>query len=305
MIRNNTLGARSSGLLVGLLFAVCCGAAYLFGLYSHSRNLWPVEALRGLHRGPTAGTYDAVGGLVAYPGKVEVACPPQTSDTAIILAIGQSSITNSGAKRITTAYPDRVLNYFNGKCYVAASPLLGASGEDGEYLTLMADKLVRDGRYKTIVLISSGVGGTAISRWQADGDLNDRLLAMLAGLQHGYKVTEMLWHQGENDFANSTSAKVYRRSFLSLLESLRRRGIDAPVFAAISTKCGPSWVPNNPTATAQRELVAEGFVRLGADTDNLLTAADRQLDDCHFNESGQTKTATAFAEAIETLRQGR
>lgn len=299
MDKRNARHVRLKALLSGLVLTACCGSAYLFGLYSYALNLWPVERLRSLQYERRLGTVDAVGGLVAYPGKVEVACPPQASDTAVILAIGQSNSANYGTNRVTTAYPDRVLNYFNGKCYVAASPLLGATGEGGEFLTPMADKLVRDGRYKTVILVAAGVGATTIFRWQRDGDLNDRLLAMLAGLRRHYKLTEIIWHQGENDFDESTSSKLYRAAFLSLLDSLRQHGGDAPVYVAIATRCGPHWVANNPVAAAQRGLVEDRIVRLGADTDSLLTSADRQRDDCHFSDSGQAKTAAAFAEAIE------
>jgi lysophospholipase L1-like esterase len=278
-----------------LTLIACCAAAFGLGALSQALGLLPVGSLL---RARSLGTYDADGRLVAYPGKIDVACPPQTGDAAVILAIGQSNIANSGSTRTTTAYPDRVLNYFQGKCYVAASPLLGASGEGGEFLTPMADRLVKNGRYRTVILVPLGLSSSPVARWQRDGDLNEQMLAALAGLPGGYKVTQVLWLQGESDLAASTSAKVYRASFLSLLESLRRQGVDAPVFIAIATKCRAALSPGNPVAAAQQGLVSDGIVRLGADTDRLAGDADRR-DGCHFNEAGQNKVAASFADAIE------
>ena len=60
-----------------------------------------------------------------YAGKIEVQCPKQTQRTAVLLIAGQSNAANSAAQRHETRHPDRVLNFMGGRCYVAASPLLG------------------------------------------------------------------------------------------------------------------------------------------------------------------------------------
>ena len=86
---------------------------------------------------------------MGYAGKIEIQCPEQTRGTAVILIAGQSNAANSGAQRHNTRYPDRVLNFAGGRCYVAASPLLGSNGFAGEYWTLMADQLI-DAELSTI-----------------------------------------------------------------------------------------------------------------------------------------------------------
>lgn len=294
---------------LALLLAVTFVCAYLFGLYSYSREVWPVDIVRQLKRWadpPRAdvGQYDPSKRLIAYPDKTGVACPAPAETTAVILAIGQSNAANAGAKKITTRYPDRVFNYFDGKCYVAASPLLGATSEGGEFLTLLADELIAAGTYRGVIIAAAAHGGSPVSRWRRNGDLNERLLSTLKTLPSGYKVTEVVWHQGERDFELMTPADLYAASFNSLVETLRESGVDAPVFAAIATWCGKTnWTADNPTANGQRAVIDNRRIFLGADTDALLGTADRREDKCHLSESGQTKTATAYAQAIKAYRR--
>jgi hypothetical protein len=304
----NTRGSERTILRLvslGLAFAAVAIGSYLFGLYSYPRALWPASKLRGLgDSARTAGVRDDYGRLVAYPGKIEAACPAQTERTGVLLAIGQSNVANHAAARITTRHGRKVLNFFAGKCSIAASPLLGATGDGGEFLTMLADRLVDDGVYDTVIIVPAGVGGTPISRWQAGGDLNAMLTMTLRELAGRYRVTDVVWHQGESDFANATTSEAYAAAFASLVATLAQDGVVAPVFSAVATRCGPSWRADNPVARAQRGLAADGRIHVAADTDALLAPEDR-YDECHFSESGQRKTATAYATAIRRFRQPR
>ena len=305
---NNGASKTRKVLIVICLTLITLSSAYLFGSYSYPRNIFPIDLIRTLKNKSNIsaelgnGQYDEFGRLVAINGKKEVACPAQRSDTGVLLAIGQSNSANHADKKITTQYPNQVFNYYDGKCYVAASPLLGATGEEGEFITLLADKLIENGAYKAIVIISSGISGTPIARWQADGDLNQMLLDTLAPIKK-YKVTDVVWHQGESDFSNSTSTKVYEKSFLSLKDSLRTGGIKAPFFIAVASKCGnnPLWKASNPTAIGQKNLEDKNQIFLAVNTDELLESDDRRSDFCHFSETGQLKTATAYADKIKKI----
>ena len=286
----------------GLILAGVGVAFYLFGLYSYPRALWPSNVLRGLGDNVrSAGVRDDFGRLVAYPGKIEQPCPAQAERTGVILAIGQSNVANHAAGRVTTRHGNRVLSYFNGKCHISASPLLGATSNGGEYLTILADRLVDDGVYGTVIIVSSGIGGTPISRWQRNGDLNAMLMNTLRDLSPRYKVTDVIWHQGESDVANATTTEGYTAAFASLVASLTENGVDAPIYTSVSTRCGPSWNADNPIARAQRSLARDKRVLVAADTDALLAPEDRD-DTCHLSESGQRKVATAYARAIRNVR---
>lgn len=284
--------------LAGLAFVAVAIASFLFGVYSYPRGLWPVSMLRGLGDAVRdRGTRDDFGRLISYPGKIDVACPPQDGHTAVILAMGQSNVANHADRRETTRHGRAVVGYFEGKCHIAESPLLGATSDGGEFLTMLADRLVDDGLYRTVVIVSMGVGGSPISRWAPHGDLNASLSASLRRLATDYRVTHVIWHQGETDFANATAAATYTAAFASLGGTLQEAGVAAPIFTAVATRCGTPWVADNAIARAQRRLADGQRVFLAVDADALLNPEDRS-DGCHFSESGQRKVATAYAAAI-------
>jgi hypothetical protein len=302
--RSHLSALRCLGFSGITIVAVAIGS-YLYGLYSYPRGLWPASALRGIGDAVRhAGTNDDYGRLIAYPGKISVACPAQTADTAVLLAIGQSNVANHAARRVSTLYGRGVINYFDGRCHIAASPLLGASSNGGEFLTLLGDRLLDHGLYKNVVVVSSGIGGSPISRWAKGGDLNAMLVATLSQVAKDYRVTHVVWHQGESDYARATTSDVYEAAFGSLVTTLTANGVDAPIYVSISTRCGTPWSAVNPVAEAQRRLADERRVFLAADTDTLLESGDR-YDDCHFAESGQGKVAAAYAAAIKRSRSPR
>ena len=292
-----------------IILAIIIGmfAAYVFGAFSYSRGLWPIELLLELKKSTIPrlqGKYDEFGRLVEYPNKQPVPCLKQTTDTAVLLVMGQSNSANHAQKKFTTQYPGKVVNYFNGRCFAAASPLLGASGEGGEFITPLADQLIENGSYRQVIIIASGIGNTGVFRWQRDGDLNDMLLQVIRPLQNDYAITHVIWHQGEFDYVYRTSAKNYQQSFHSLVQTLRENAVDAPILISIASQCGPNadWREVNPTTEGQRQLIDHQNIFLGVDTDTLLSSADRQTDGCHWAESGQLKVADALATAIKNLR---
>lgn len=289
-----------------ILILVLLILAFKLGYEAKSAKIFPISEWTFGSSAPfnnPTGLYDDFGRLISFPGKQEAVCPAQNQDTAVLLAIGQSNSANSAEKKFTTKYPHKVLNYFDGKCYVASSPLLGATGAKGEFMTPLADKLIESGKYKSVLIISSGIENSPISRWQRDGDLNGMLLDVIDKVGSKYKITEIIWHQGESDYINNTSAKVYARSFNSLVETLKEKDVDSPIFISIATRCRGGWKENNPTSVGQRQLVDHKKIFLGADTDNILNDPDRSPDRCHFSEAGQLKTAESFSTAIQRVRQ--
>ena len=113
------------------------------------------------------------------------------------MAVGQSNSANHADNKFVTKYPGRVFNLFNGKCYVASSPLLGASGVRGEFLTPMADLLIDSQHFDAVVIIPSAVGNSNISRWNAHSDLGLMLINVLQSVNKSYRITSIIWHQGE------------------------------------------------------------------------------------------------------------
>ncbi len=243
---------------------------------------------------------DSAGRLMSYAGKIAVQCPKQTQRTAVLLIAGQSNAANHAAQRHSTRHPDRVLNFMGGHCYVAASPLLGSTGFAGEYWTLMADQLIDSGTFDTVILTPVAVGASNIAQWGKGGALNTSMTPLVQDLATHYRVTHVLWHQGESDFALKTDPALYKEQFLSFVGTLRANAVDAPVFVSTATRCLTGWSESNPIRTAQQELASAGpGFAPGVDTDKLLSPQDR-FDDCHMADSGEVKTAKAWAAILAT-----
>jgi Carbohydrate esterase, sialic acid-specific acetylesterase len=279
-------------------------AGAIIGAWAGVVRIWPVRYSLQLIEGapkpfvsarespPLA--LDSAGRLLKYPGKTEVPCPKQTQRTAVLLIAGQSNAANSGAQRHETRHPDRVVNFMGGRCYAAASPLLGSNGFAGEYWTLMADELIDAQAFDRVILAPVAVGGSEVAQWAKGGALNTSMIPLVQDLVTHYRVTHVLWHQGESDFALKTDPALYKRQFLSFADTLRANAVDAPIFVSTATRCLPGWSDPNPIRTAQQELAStHSGIEPGVDTDKLLSAQDR-YDDCHMADSGEVKSAKAW-----------
>ena len=244
---------------------------------------------------------DDYGRLVWHQSKKKVQCPATSEKVAVILAVGQSNSANYADFKFNPRNATKVLNFFNGECYIASSPLLGASGVRGEFLTPLADLLIDSGRYSSVVIIASGIGNTPISRWRENGDLGLMLNTVLKDVGKRYQITSVIWHQGERDYLDRTDPSDYRDSFSSLRKILDGNKVNAPIFMAVSTRCGIPfvWDAENPIANAQAVLIDNRHIFLGVDSDRFLKNNDRALlNPCHFNKEGQIKVAKSYASAI-------
>src|ERR1700712_3989696 len=103
--------------------------AYGAGAYAMYKGAWPVSQLIGMAREYRDSSdlvrTDKFGRLLVFPGKTEVPCPAPDATTAVYLVSGQSNAANYQGQKYA-AQDDRVLNFSEGRCYGAASPLLGA-----------------------------------------------------------------------------------------------------------------------------------------------------------------------------------
>jgi Carbohydrate esterase, sialic acid-specific acetylesterase len=299
--------AQFGGLALFALSVFVAGA--IIGAWAGVVRIWPVRYSLELIDGPLKHfvnepespplALDPAGRVLRYSGKTEVQCPKQTPRTAVLFIAGQSNAANNAAQRHTTRYPDRVLNFMGGRCYVAASPLLGSTGFAGEYWSLMADHLIEAGAFDRVILAPVAVGGSDIAQWAKGGALNASMIPLVQDLVTHYRVTHVLWHQGESDFSLKTDPARYKQEFLSFAETLRANAVDAPVFVSTATRCLIGWSSLNPIRAAQHDLASSepGF-KAGVDTDTLLSAQDR-YDDCHMADSGEVKTAKAWAAILE------
>ncbi len=273
-----------------------CGLAYLTGVYSGYQDTWPVPQLKMLvrpHLDPGMVHTDKFGRLLSYPGKHDTPCPPQDARTAVLLVAGQSNAANYQGQRYQST-DDRVVNFSEGRCYFAGSPLLGADGRSGKSWTLLGTKLIRSGLYTKVILIAAAVGGSPIRRWADGGDLNHMLIEVIRSAKTRYTITGILWHQGAADLASNTPGDTYRSDLKSLIDSIRAEGVTAPFYISRSSlQLTPRWSEDNPISRAQAELVDGKSILAGPNTDHDITATDR-FDGLHFSASGQEKFTEAW-----------
>ena len=287
---------------------------YLFGGYSASRNIFPFPILRAVKAyivlppptvrkpdPPQRFSFDKTGRLTSDLQKTRVACPLQNDSMAVLLVIGQSNAGNHAGQRFRSEHGAAILNFFDGQCFIAASPLLGSTGTNGEYWTLLANLLVSSQAFDRVVLVPVSVGGTEVARWARGGDLNALLVNAAVDLRsHNYRATHVLWHQGESDLAYGTSERQYAARFLSVVDTLRAQYITAPIFVSVASKCLllTTFSPTNAVVLAQLSLPnSKQQIIGGVNSDAILDEMDR-YDDCHFSATGQNKIAAAWAQII-------
>lgn len=290
------------------MLSAAIAISYVFGAYSYSRDWFPVNVLRlvkatvekTLAETHPDAEFDDYGRLSWFEGKVVTDCPRWNKTTAVILAFGQSNSANAADTLADYSNERRILNYYAGRCYLASSPLLGATYTGGEFLTTMSVRLLETGRYSQIILVPAGVGNSAIAAWQAGGPLNSMLMDLIENLLVDYPVTHLVWHQGESDDRRKTETWRYVDHFESMLQSIKDAGVDAPAFIALASKCGPEPIDvDSSVRLAQAQLAGNHpDIHLAIDSDFELEFDDRAEDQCHLSGTGVLKVAAGYAAAI-------
>jgi len=247
---------------------------------------------------PPGARLDRAHRVAVWPGKREAPCPLVSARVATVLVLGQSNAGNHAQGAGEPAPDADVLNWFDGKCYIASSPLLGATGELQQPWIAMARLMLKSGQLEHVVLAPIAVAGSPIARWASSGDLHPVLLDDAARLQRQLAVSAVLWVQGEADFGRSTAPEAYASMLADVVTAIRRAGIAAPVYVYTATWCLDTarWTPSNPLARMQRAVALAG-TKPGVDLDALLLAQDR-FDGCHLGASGIRKVADASARLL-------
>jgi hypothetical protein len=223
-------------------------------------------------------------------------------DSVVILTFGQSNAANAGEGCYAAKGPVHVLNIFDRKYYRAADPLPGASSAEGAIWSRLGDRLVESGRFGSVLFVPIAYCGSYIAEWAPGGTCHRRLQFAIKRISSVGLVPDILcWHQGEAE-ANLTSMSTaqYRQHFLTMLQSIREAGIDAPIFVATSTLCANAEHPfhnRDAIRAAQQGLAAAADAILpGPDTDSI--GVEHRRDGCHFSTSGLDLAAQAWFEAL-------
>jgi len=218
--------------------------------------------------------------------------------TAVMLIFGQSNGANSGDTPYCPQQRVLNLNIFDGHCYVATDPLLGATERRGNFAGRLADMLIELDVFDTVVLTPISVGGSRIEEWTRGGSRHRRLQVAIKRVHDaGLAFTHLLWHQGETNAGHGPDYRVYVDSFMDIHAALRSYGVSAPVYVAQASVCRTP--PCEIIRQAQREVVdpARGILA-GPDTD--VIGADDRYDGCHMKKSGLIRHASLWAEVLKT-----
>ena len=270
------------------------------GVYARHTHGWPVSQLKMLVADARGIQMDQFGRLQRYPGKTEIACPVQDEATAVLLVAGQSNAANSQGQRYQSP-DDRVVNFSEGHCYRAASPLLGADDHNGESWTLLGLKLIRTGLYRRVIIIPAATGGSAIRRWATGGDLNAMLMTVIRAAKSHYIITAVLWDQGAADFTLQTLEERYRSDLKALIDQVRAEGVMAPFFITRCSVGGEKWTEDNAIARAQATLADGEMIFDGPNTDHDVPRSGR-YDGYHFAASGQEKWTDTWVQLLRAHR---
>jgi hypothetical protein len=224
------------------------------------------------------------------------------SRTAVIVTLGQSNAANHGRGNYVASERVDNFNLYDGRCYHAADPLLGASGSDANFATRLGDILIQRGRFDRVILAPIAQGGTRVEQWADEGLFNRRIIALIRRLYDAHLTPDfILWHQGEGNLDTSDlGGRQYRKNLLEVVRTFREFGIDAPFYIALATRCGaPS--PNRVNVRAGQRGAVDAKINtfLGPDTDTLgLEYRDDLI--CHFNEAGLERHAEMWADTLST-----
>jgi hypothetical protein len=238
--------------------------------------------------------------------RTEIPCAETMGDdAAAILVLGQSLSANENAPGSEFTPPHDVFNFnfFDGKCYVAKDPLLGATGANSSYLGRLGALLVASGTYRRVLLIPAAQAGSFISFWVGDGILTARLPYVLEMLQRSHIVlTDVLWQQGEAESGLiEPDVEAYRRNFLEIVSTIRHSQF-APIYISQSTICRD--VPNSTIRGVQRSLVDPTLgINSGPDTDTI--PLSERFDGCHLNAAGLNHMAELWANVLVPPMQAR
>ncbi len=299
---------RRTALIGGLaLFALSLFlAGAIVGAWAGVVRIWPVRYSLLILEGPPKPfvntpelpplAVDSAGRLMKYAGKIEVPCPKQTQRTAVLLIAGQSNAANSAAQRHETRHPDRVLNFMGGRCYVAASPLLGSTGFAGESLDLDGGRAHRRSRLRP-----------RDPRARRSRRLHCRAMGERRGAQHVDDPP-----RPGSRHALSGDARSLAPGRIRLRAQDRSRPIQGKSSCRSRTRCAPmrstrrfscrrrpDACPDGPNPTPSRRpntsLPRAGLASRPGSTPTSSCRLQDRYDDCHMADSGEVKTARAWA----------
>ncbi len=212
----------------------------------------------------------------------------------VIITAGQSNAANHGQAK--TQPKSMVFSLYDGKCYKAFDPQPGASGTGGSPWPALGDLLVEKRIAPSVLFISCAITSTTVAQWTTDASLLgcvERGIASLTAL--GLSTSLVLWHQGEADARDQTSAKRYDRDLEVVISRFKALTSNAPLIVSQTSICrSEANATIRGVQASHWNTAAKVFP--GPDTDQL--GLNFRHDGCHFSPSGLLAVAYIWYQSI-------
>lgn len=230
--------------------------------------------------------------------KIEKPCP---QDALTFFVIGQSHAANSMKPPVPSDGNPELLNYFNGKCYLLADPILGPTDRLGSLWPAFAQKL-HPHVNKPVVIMSYAFNGTSAAQW-LPGETEYGLLARAMKeaklyTAQGGTVEYVIYDQGQMDAMRRTPKEIYAANLKIIFDYVQAEIPGDQTFLIHSQSWCTAYNPPVPYIIgAQAEFAAarpDTAVFFNSDT---LDDTYRH-DKCHFNGKGRAVIAEKLVEAV-------
>lgn len=281
------------GLAIGLLAAIELDAPARL----YNRLSYHVRDTLGLEKG-----WNTLPGPDQANGKTERECP--SPDDAVVLVIGgQSNAAN--VIPVEHQVEEDVSVWFDGRCFPASDPLLGATSTGGSLWSVLGDRLQK-GMDRPILLIVGSVGGTQFSDWNdpRSGYYEALIQRVSTARSAGFVPDMILWHQGETDTAAERNMEKLEADVTTFTDRLLAEIPEASLYLFQATRCTGSFRADGvPAVIDVLQDVAASNPRIvtGMNTDVL--GRDYRWDSCHFNSMARNEIVSRITpDLVERLK---
>jgi Carbohydrate esterase, sialic acid-specific acetylesterase len=237
--------------------------------------------------------------------KTAALCPKAGPKTMVMVPTGQSNATNSVAIRSRSEFGARIVNFYQGKCWVAEDPLLGSDSDAGTSWVPLANALLRANDYDQVVIAPFAAGGSGMDRWVTPNDLHQGLAKLISQLiDAGIPPTDVFWVHGEAERSpesifQENGGAPYREALLDLIATTRSQQIKPRFYVTLTSSCpNPAWRPGFAPNIRQAQLSViseDNDVFLGPDLD----ANTDRFDNCHLSEVGRDRFVDEWFKIVE------
>lgn len=229
-----------------------------------------------------------------------VSCPVP-EETIVVVTGGQSNAANSISLPYTAG--PQVSVWFDGKCYPAKDPILGANGYSGSLWSLMGEELANT-TGKHILLINGAIGGTQYADWNdpRSGYLEALLQRIETARKASFSPDIVIWHQGETDAEVEKDPQAIRAALTELSDSILDGIPGVPLYMFQASKCIGARRANGVehVRNIQADLAhSDPRIFVGMNTDTLDN--DFRWDTCHFNSRGRQSIVLEVVPQLTSL----